>query len=55
MARLGGRVVTTSPDYEDCRRLALESGVPLKEVYTAAEAALRGQMDLLLDADKALV
>ena len=55
VARLGGRVVTTPPDYEDCRRLALESGVPLKEVYTAAEAALRGQMDLLLDADKALV
>jgi uncharacterized protein (DUF111 family) len=53
-ARLGGKVMTASPEYEDCRRLALESGVPLKEVYTAAEAALR-QMDLLLDADKSLV
>jgi uncharacterized protein (DUF111 family) len=42
VARLGGKVMTASPEYEDCRRLALESGVPLKEVYTAAEAALRG-------------
>jgi len=42
VARLSGRVVTASPEYEDCRRLALESGVPLKEVYAAAEAALRG-------------
>ena len=52
VARLSGRVVTASPEYEDCRRLALESGVPLKEVYAAAEAALRGQMNLPLDADK---
>jgi uncharacterized protein (TIGR00299 family) protein len=42
VARLGGKAMTASPEYEDCRRLALESGVPLKEVYTAAEAALRG-------------
>lgn len=52
VARLSGRVVTASPEYEDCRCLALESGVPLKEVYAAAEAALRGQMNLPLDADK---
>jgi uncharacterized protein (TIGR00299 family) protein len=52
VARLSGRVVTASPEYEDCRRLALESGVPLKEVYAVAEAALRGQMNLPLDADK---
>lgn len=41
VAKLGGKVMTASPEYEDCRHLALESGVPLKEVYTAAEAALR--------------
>jgi uncharacterized protein (TIGR00299 family) protein len=46
VARLGGKVMTASPEYEDCRRLALESGVSLKEVYTAAEVALR-RMDLL--------
>ncbi len=42
VARLGGKVMTASPEYEDCRRLALERGVPLKEVYLAAEVALRG-------------
>lgn len=41
VARLGGKVMTASPEYEDCRRLALERGVPLKEVYAAAEAGLR--------------
>jgi uncharacterized protein (TIGR00299 family) protein len=46
VARLGGKVMTASPEYEDCRRLALESSVPLKEVYTAAGAALR-RMDPL--------
>jgi uncharacterized protein (DUF111 family) len=41
LARLGERVVNASPEYEDCRRLALEHGVPLKEVYAAATAAAR--------------
>jgi uncharacterized protein (TIGR00299 family) protein len=43
VARLGGKVMTASPEYEDCRRLALKGGVPLKEVYMAAEAAFRRQ------------
>jgi uncharacterized protein (TIGR00299 family) protein len=29
-----------SPEYEDCRRLAVKHGVPLREIYRAAEAAL---------------
>jgi uncharacterized protein (TIGR00299 family) protein len=33
----GGRVVTASPEYEDCRRLAKSEGVPLKEVYDEAK------------------
>jgi uncharacterized protein (TIGR00299 family) protein len=41
VARMGGEVVNLSPEYEDCRRLALESGKPLKEVYAAAEAAAK--------------
>ncbi len=41
VARLGEEIVNLSPEYEDCRRLALESGKPLKEVYAAAEAAAR--------------
>ena len=34
---LDGETVTASPEYEDCRRLAAEKAVPLKEVQ--AEAA----------------
>jgi len=52
VARLGGKVMTTSPEYEDCRRLALERGVPLKEVYVEAEVAFRKQMDLSFEAAK---
>ena len=31
----------SAPEYEDCRRLAAESGKPLKEIYAAAIAAYR--------------
>jgi hypothetical protein len=34
-----GGLVTASPEYEDCRRLAEAAGVPLREVQ--AEAARR--------------
>jgi len=33
----GGRVVTVSPEYEDCRRIAKSKGVPLKAVYDEAK------------------
>jgi uncharacterized protein (TIGR00299 family) protein len=39
VARLGEEIVNLSPEYEDCRRLARETGRPLKEVYAAAQAA----------------
>jgi uncharacterized protein (TIGR00299 family) protein len=39
-ARLAGRPLAAAPEYEDCRRLALERGVPWLEVYRAALAAL---------------
>ncbi len=38
-AYLGGRCVNFGPEYEDCRRLAAESGVALKEVVAAASRA----------------
>ena len=38
--RLGGRMVAAAPEYEDCRRLALAAGVPWRDVYRAALAAL---------------
>jgi pyridinium-3,5-bisthiocarboxylic acid mononucleotide nickel chelatase len=36
---LEGRVVSASPEYEDCARLALEASVPLQEVIAAAQQA----------------
>jgi hypothetical protein len=35
-ARDGAEVVNVSPEYEDCRRLARDRGVPLKQVFQAA-------------------
>jgi uncharacterized protein (TIGR00299 family) protein len=41
VARLAGRVMNASPEYRDCLRIAEEKGVPLKEIYQAAIAAVR--------------
>jgi len=41
-ASLNGRPLAASPEYEDCRRLALESGVPWRDIYRAA-LAVAGQ------------
>jgi uncharacterized protein (TIGR00299 family) protein len=39
ISRLDGRKVNAAPEYENCRRLAVEKGVPLKEVLAAASFA----------------
>jgi pyridinium-3,5-bisthiocarboxylic acid mononucleotide nickel chelatase len=39
VARLEGKVVNASPEFEDCWRLAEEKSVPLKEAMQAAQAA----------------
>ena len=39
-ARLNGEVVQAAPEYESCREVAAQAGVPLKEVYAAAQKAL---------------
>ena len=36
VARLNGRILNAAPEYEDCQRIAVEKGVPLKEVLAAA-------------------
>ena len=41
VAREGSRTLHFQPEYEDCVRLASESGVPLIEVQSAASAAYR--------------
>ena len=33
---LDGVTISASPEYKDCRRAALETGLPLLEVYRAA-------------------
>lgn len=37
----GGLPLKAAPEYEDCRRLALERGVPLREVYESALLAAK--------------
>lgn len=39
-----GQIVSISAEYEDCRRLALEKHVPLKEVQQEALSELRGRL-----------
>jgi hypothetical protein len=36
LARWEGKAISLSPEYEDCKRLALKKGVPLKEIFEAA-------------------
>ncbi|HTQ30888.1 MAG TPA: nickel pincer cofactor biosynthesis protein LarC [Opitutaceae bacterium] len=40
--RLDGKVVQAAPEFESCRKLAEQAGVPLKQVY---EAAIKGAKD----------
>lgn len=39
VARLGGRVTNIAPEYEDCRALARQHGIPVKDVYLLAQAS----------------
>jgi uncharacterized protein (DUF111 family) len=39
VARLGGSVVNAAPEFDDCRRIAAERGVPLKDVQAVATKA----------------
>jgi uncharacterized protein (TIGR00299 family) protein len=41
---LKGSVISISPEYEDCRRIAAEKDTPLKEVYRRIEAEARQQL-----------
>jgi uncharacterized protein (DUF111 family) len=40
--RRNGRVMTRTPEYDDCKRVAQEAGVPLKQVQATALAAVSG-------------
>ena len=41
LARREGQRANIAPEYEDCRKAAVKHGVPLKEIYAAAEEAAR--------------
>jgi uncharacterized protein (TIGR00299 family) protein len=43
VSRLNGRVLNAAPEYEECRRIALERGTPLKQVLAAAASAFQRQ------------
>lgn len=43
VSQLEGEIVNALPEYEDCRRLAERSGVPLKEIYLEALARYRSR------------
>jgi pyridinium-3,5-bisthiocarboxylic acid mononucleotide nickel chelatase len=43
VARRDGRVLNAAPEYEDCRRLAEERAVPLKDVIAEAQSAYRSK------------
>ena len=44
VSSLDGQVAQAQPEYEDCRRIASERGVPLKEILAAAIAAHRASL-----------
>jgi len=41
LKRMGGKVVQVAPEYEACRKIARETGVPLAEVMLIASDAFR--------------
>ncbi len=38
--RLGTRIISAAPEYEDCQRIALQRNMPLEEVYEVARQAI---------------
>jgi len=38
IAKIGDRTVNVSPEYEDCKRVAVKKNVPLKNVMDAARS-----------------
>jgi uncharacterized protein (TIGR00299 family) protein len=39
--RLGDRIISATPEYEDCQRIALEKGIPLEDVYDVARQVIK--------------
>jgi uncharacterized protein (TIGR00299 family) protein len=45
IGRIGGTIVSVSPEYRECRRVAEREGVPLKQVYEESRVAARTALD----------
>ncbi|MBA2287740.1 MAG: nickel pincer cofactor biosynthesis protein LarC [Ktedonobacteraceae bacterium] len=43
--RLGARVISAAPEYEECQRVAVERALPLEEVYTVVQQALKQALE----------
>ena len=39
--RLGDRIISASPEYEDCQRIAQEKGIPLEDVYDVTRRVIK--------------
>src|SRR5437763_4373829 len=39
--RLGDRIISATPEYEDCQRIALEKGIPLEDVYEVVRQVMK--------------
>lgn len=44
--RVDGRIAGLSPEFEDCREIALREGLPLQEVYRRAERDARAELGI---------
>jgi len=44
LGKLDGKVVQTAPEFESCKQLAAQTGLPLKQIYETALAAARKQL-----------
>ena len=44
--RLGNRIISATPEYEDCQRIALEKGIPLEDVYDVARQVIKTRFQL---------
>ena len=40
LGRLNGELVQVAPEYESCREIGVKVGLPLKDIYVAAQKAL---------------
>jgi pyridinium-3,5-bisthiocarboxylic acid mononucleotide nickel chelatase len=45
ISRMNGSVLNATPEYEDCQRLAVEKGIPLKQVIAAAAFEFQKQKE----------